>query len=194
LEDVCGTLHDERAMSSASDDLEFVYDDKFVLRRDVCKLQTKEPGEKLAVSFGLAKSSLLSVYEWMLQQTIERNSHIPELLANTGTIPMTKMNISMEIGRIFLVKHGINLDSNLHDTPEEFWEDDRFEQTYIKTMEYFEIDKRMKLINARLEMLHDLHKVLIEEVQNHHATHLEWIVIWLIVIEVVFELYHAFRD
>eukprot|EP00550_Attheya_septentrionalis_P004040 CAMPEP_0198291070 /NCGR_PEP_ID=MMETSP1449-20131203/8723_1 /TAXON_ID=420275 /ORGANISM="Attheya septentrionalis, Strain CCMP2084" /LENGTH=362 /DNA_ID=CAMNT_0043989665 /DNA_START=67 /DNA_END=1155 /DNA_ORIENTATION=- len=193
-DDVCGTLHKEAAITSANDEVNFVYGPDFVLRRDVVQLSTREPGEKLAVSFGVAKSSLLSVYEWMLQQTIERNSDIPEQLAKTGTIHMSKIDISKEIGRIFLVKHGINLDSNLQDTPEEFWEDTMYDLHYTKTMSYFEIHKRMELINNRLKMLQDLHKVLIDEVQNHHAVYLEWIVIWLIVIEVVFELYHAFRD
>eukprot|EP00978_Attheya_sp_CCMP212_P013390 scaffold33693_cov49-Attheya_sp.AAC.5 len=139
-DDVCGTLHKEAAITSANDEVDFVYGPDFVLRRDVVQLSTREPGEKLAVSFGVAKSSLLS------------------------------------------------------DTPEEFWEDTMYDLHYTKTMSYFEIHKRMELINNRLKMLQDLHKVLIDEVQNHHAVYLEWIVIWLIVIEVVFELYHAFRD
>jgi uncharacterized Rmd1/YagE family protein len=193
LQQVCGTRHDPQAVESARDDIEFVYGDLFAIRRDVCQLMTREPGERLAVSFAIAKSSLLSIYEWILQQTIERNSDVPEQLAKHGTIMMSKVSISKEIGNIFLVKHTVNLDSNLQDTPEEFWDDDRFEQTYVKTCEYFELSKRMNLVNNRLKMLEDLHKVLIEEVQTKHNTLLEWVVIWLIALEVVFELYHVFN-
>lgn len=193
LDRVCGTRHDPQAVESACDDIEFVYGDSFAIRRDVCHLMTREPGERLAVSFAIAKSSLLSIYEWILQQTIERNSDVPEQLAKHGTIKMNKVSISKEIGKIFLVKHTVNLDSNLQDTPEEFWDDDRYEQTYVKTCEYFELSKRMNLVNNRLKMLEDLHKVLIEEVQTKHNILLEWVVIWLIALEVVFELYHAFK-
>lgn len=193
LDRVCGTRHDPQAVESACDDIEFVYGDLFAIRRDVCHLMTREPGERLAVSFAIAKSSLLSIYEWILQQTIERNSDVPEQLAKHGTIKMNKVSISKEIGKIFLVKHTVNLDSNLQDTPEEFWDDDRYEQTYVKTCEYFELSKRMNLVNNRLKMLEDLHKVLIEEVQTKHNILLEWVVIWLIALEVVFELYHAFK-
>jgi len=129
--EICGARHDPRAIANACDDLEFVYGDSFSLKHDSCQLMTREPGEKLAVSFGLAKSSLLSIYEWTLEQTIERNSHVTELLAKTGTIPMHKEELSKEIGRIFLVMHMVNLDSDLQDTPEEFWEVRLYNITFV---------------------------------------------------------------
>lgn len=106
-EHVYGTRHDVRAIESACDDMEFNYGETFSLKHDMCCFMSREPGEKLAVSFALAKSSLLSIYEWTLEQTIARNSHITEHLAKTGTIPMHKEDLSKEIGRIFLVMHMI---------------------------------------------------------------------------------------
>lgn len=188
--DVCGVLHNVAAAEEASDEIAFVYGDASSFRMDVVVLFTRDSGEKLAVSFALAKSSLLSIYEWRLQRTIERNSHIPEELAKNGKIAMTREEISQEIGQIFLVKHGINLDSSLVDTPEEFWEDDQFESIYQQAMKYFEISKRLELVNNRLSMLQDLHVVLIEAVENHHAVYLEWIIILLIVVEVLLDLFH----
>ena len=188
--DVCGALHKPSAAEDASDEIAFVFGETSSFKWDVVTLSTRERGEKLAVSFALAKSSLLSIYEWRLQRTIERNSHIPEELAKNGTIHMTREEISREIGRIFLVKHGINLDSALSDTPEEFWEDDRFEGVYDSAMKYFEIPKRLELVNNRLSMIQDLHEVLIQAVENHHAVYLEWIIIILIVVEVALDLFH----
>ena len=121
-DDVCGAAHKPGAAENASDEIAFVYGETSSFKWDVVQLSTRENGEKLAVSFALAKSSLLSVYEWRLQRTIDRNSHIPEELAKNGKIHMSRAEISKEVGRIFLVKHGINLDSSLSDTPEEFWE------------------------------------------------------------------------
>lgn len=188
--DLCGSLHNASAAENASDEIAFVYGETSSFKWDVVSLSTKESGEKLAVSFALAKSSLLSIYEWRLQRTIDRNSHIPEELATNGSIHMTREEISKEVGRIFLVKHGINLDSSLSDTPEEFWEDDRFEGVYESAMKYFEISKRLELVNNRLRMIQDLHEVLIEAVENHHAVYLEWIIIILIVVEVALDLFH----
>ena len=72
----------------------------------------------------------------------------------------------------------------------EFWEDDRFESTYDTTLKYFEISKRLTLVNNRLTMIGELHQVLIEANQNHHAVILEWIIIILIVVEVLLDMLH----
>eukprot|EP00978_Attheya_sp_CCMP212_P013391 scaffold33693_cov49-Attheya_sp.AAC.6 len=115
-----GERKSEQAIAKTQDDIEFVYGDEFSIKHDVCQLSTKDSGEKLAVAFAVAKSSLMMFYEFLLQQNIERNSYIPEQMANTGKITMTKKELSKEIGQIFLVMHEINLDSNIQDTPEEF--------------------------------------------------------------------------
>ena len=192
--DTIGDRYDPEAIESANDEIAFVYGEKFQMKRDVVQLQTTEYGEKLAVSFALAKSANLSIFEWRLDQVIERNSHIPEELAKYGRIHMSRKEISMEIGRIFLVKSGINLENNMLDTPEEFWEDDKFHNEYKKAMEYFDINSRLDLVNTRLAVLHDMNQILIEATQSHHASMLEWTVIILIVFEILVEIYRTYRD
>ena len=166
---------------------------KFVLQRDIATLTTLEYGERLAISFAIAKSSLLSIYELRVQQTIERNSHIPEELADNGEIEMSRREIAQEIGRLFLVKHGINLDNDLIDTPEELWNDDRFESTYETSLRYFQIKPRLDLVNNRLTMLKDLHQVLAEQAENRHGVILEWIIIILIVAEVLLDMIKVYE-
>lgn len=190
LSDFCGDSYSDAEMESARDSISFQYGDKYAIKRDVCTLSTRDSGEKLAVSFALAKSSLLSLYELRVQQVIERNSHIPEEMVKNGRIHMSMREMSREVGRLFLVKHGINLDQSLIDTPEEFWEDDRFEPFYDITLKYFEISKRLSLVNNRLNMIGELHNKIMEENHTHHAVILEWIIILLIVVEVLLDLLH----
>ena len=168
LRKCCGDLYQQDEIDSAMDDMSFQYQhpqlhqdsedgkaiaNTFTIKQDVCMLSTRDSGEKLAVSFALAKSSLLSIYELRVQQVIERNSHLPEEMAKDGKVHMTTHELSQEVGRLFLVKHGINLDQSLIDTPEEFWEDDRFESTYDITLKYLKIMKRLDLVNNRLDMI-----------------------------------------
>ena len=80
------------------------------------------PGEKLAVSFAVAKSANLSIYEWRLEQAVQRNSHIPEDLAKSGELHLNRREINVEIGKLYLLNNAINLETNMLDTPEEFWE------------------------------------------------------------------------
>ena len=117
-----GGFNPMNAIESANDEISFAYGSTFQVKRDVVNLKTREHGEKMALSFALAKSAMLSIFEWRLDQVIERNSYIPEQLAKYGRIAMSSKEISREIGKIYLVKCGINLENNVLDTPEEFWE------------------------------------------------------------------------
>ena len=51
-------------------------------------------------------------------------------------------------------------------------------------MRYLEMSGRTEVLNKRLDMLRELLDVLQQQMENAHAVKLEWIVIWLIVIEV----------
>mmetsp|Transcript_10271 Transcript_10271/g.11374 ORF Transcript_10271/g.11374 Transcript_10271/m.11374 type:complete len:434 (-) Transcript_10271:176-1477(-) len=195
-QDIVGDHIHADAIESANDEITFVYSDKnhFRLYRDTIYLATRDHGEKLAVTFALAKSAHVSIFEWRLDQTIDDHSHIPEELAKTGKISMSRKEISMEIGKIYLVKSAINLENNILDTPQEFWEDDKFHAEYKKAMEYFDIVSRLELVNARLQVMQDMNEILIEAVQSHHSSMLEWTVILLIVFEILVEIYRTYRD
>ena len=98
---------------------DFVIGDTFRWHRDVVQLQTRDAGEKLAVSFAVAKSANLSIYEWRMEQAIQRNAHIPEDLAKHGQLHLNRREINVEVGRLYLLNNAINLETNMLDTPEE---------------------------------------------------------------------------
>ncbi len=50
------------------------------------------------------------------------------------------------------------------------------------------MSQRTEVLNKRLDMLRELLDVLQQQMENAHAVKLEWIVIWLIVIEVVLQV------
>lgn len=183
-----GAPHPSAAIDSAVDDMNFYFGVSTVAHRDEISLTTSKIEEKLAVSFAVAQSTLLSVYEWKLEQTIQRNSHIPYELARTGNISMSQEDISKEVGQLFLDRHLINLDSILLETPEVFWEDDTFEPVFDKVSTYLDVEGRLDIVNKRLDMIRELHEVMIGAAETRHAVRLEWIIIWLIVIEIVVEV------
>ena len=116
--EVMGLKHNVESIESACDEMGFCYGDKFGWHRDVVQLRTRDAGEKLAVSFAFAKSANLSIYEWRLEQAIQRNAHIPEDLAEHGQLHLNRREINVEIGRLYLLNNAINLETNMLDTPE----------------------------------------------------------------------------
>ena len=69
---VLGLKHNAECIESACDEMGFCYGDAFRWRRDVVELHTRDAGEKLAVSFAVAKSSNLSIYEVSLARNIQQ--------------------------------------------------------------------------------------------------------------------------
>lgn len=66
------------------------------------------------------------------------------------------------------------------------------EQDYRMVFDYLEMKSRTDVSNTRLDMLRELLNVLQQQMENAHAVKLEWIVIWLIVVEVVLQLVAIF--
>jgi uncharacterized Rmd1/YagE family protein len=109
-------------------------------------------------------------------------------LANQGSINMDKKEIFKNIGSIFVKKSSVNLHSDMLDTPEVFWESNEFLPFYQKVRKYLDIDKRLEILNKRLDILKELYDMLNNELKNKHECYLEWIIIWLIVVEVLIEV------
>jgi uncharacterized Rmd1/YagE family protein len=116
--EILGLKHNSESIEEACDEMGFCYSEKFSWHRDVVQLHTRDAGEKMAVSFAFAKSANLSIYEWRLEQAIQRNAHIPEDLAEHGELHLNRREINVEIGRLYLLNNAINLETNMLDTPE----------------------------------------------------------------------------
>ena len=65
----------------------------------------------------------------------------------------------------------------------------RLNDYVTQVMRYLEMSGRTEVLNKRLDMLRELLDVLQQQMENAHAVKLEWIVIWLIVIEVVLQVF-----
>jgi len=181
-------LFEDAAAESASDDIEFFCGKKSSVRNDTVELASKDPVERLAVSFAFAQSSLLSVYEYRLDKIIERNEHIPVTLAREGKIQMSQTEISKEIGRLFMERNMINLESDILGTPEFFWQNDEYDPVFRLMIEYMEQEDRLEILNKRLDTVGELLDVLSTQIENQHASKLEIIIIVLITCEVVVQV------
>ena len=69
-----------------------------------------------------------------------------------------------------------------------FWEEDEFEPTYKKVRKYLDMDKRIEVMNQRMDIIRELLELLSTQQDQTHANRLEFIIMVLIVIEVVIEV------
>ncbi len=145
----------------------------------------------MAFSHAIAQSVKLSELEDRVGQTISSTARFPINIAMTGKTQLGRREISRLRGRLYLVETDINLKFELLDTPEFFWEFPELEYLFDMMAKYLDIKSRTESLNKKLGVIHDLLLMLAEEQNHKHLANLEWIIIWLIGIEI---LYFIFQE
>ncbi|KAF9953410.1 hypothetical protein BGZ72_005453 [Mortierella alpina] len=140
---------------------------------------------KLTISHAIAQSVKMTLFEGLIENTINATKNIPQTMAETGKVPMSRTQITKKIGQLFIMRINVNLVSNILDTPEIFWSEPSFQPLYSAIRGYLEIGQRVELLNQRTAVISDLLDMLKEHLTSSHGEQLEWIVIILIFFEIV---------
>lgn len=164
--------------------------EKFRIHSDHITLTTSDIMEKIAASHGIAQSVKLAALEQNAQNTIDDTAYIPKTIAAEGMTRLSRKEISKMRGALYLVKSNIYLNFDLLDTPEFFWEYPELQDFYTTTANYLEVNQRIEILNKKLDIIHELFTMLSDEQKHKHSSTLEWIIIWLIAIEIVIFLVH----
>ncbi|AAW46791.1 hypothetical protein CNBM1680 [Cryptococcus deneoformans B-3501A] len=168
------------------EDLNFYYADYSRIYNDVITLRKGSSYmTKLSLSHALSQSVKISLFEELIMGTIEQTKDIPKSLSETGKIGLPRSEIMKQIGNLFILRININLVGSILDSPEFFWTFPDLEPLYNAARSYLEIGQRVELLNARVDVLQDMLKLLKESVNSSHGERLEAIVIFLIGIEIV---------
>ena len=149
---------------------------------------------KLTISHAIAQSVKLTLFENLIDDTIDSTKHIPYIMARTGKVPLSRTKIIKKIGHLFIMRMNVNLISPILDTPELFWSEPTLEPIYSAARTYLEISQRVELLNQRVTVLSDLLEMLKEHLNSAHGETLEWIIIILIAIEILIGLVTIFFD
>ena len=144
---------------------------------------------KLSVSYALTQSVKLNILEASVSKLLERTAPIQQELAKTGSVSLSKKEISKQIGNLFSERYTINLHSDILDTPEFFWRRPSYEPLYLMTAAFQDISVRQGILNHRLDIIQELYNILSNELNYKHSSRLEIIIIVLITIEVILALY-----
>ena len=111
-------------------------------------------------------------------------------MRDKGEINLNKKEISRNIGIIFMRRSAINLNSDILDTPDIFWNQKTEVEEYYKIIRRFlDINKRVEILNKRMKILKELYDVMNNEIKTQGKFRLEWIVVYLIVIEIFVSLF-----
>ncbi|KAL2212707.1 DUF155-domain-containing protein [Sarocladium strictum] len=165
-----------------------IYND-FITLRDKNNYMTK-----LAISHALAQSVKTSLFEELIASTVETCKDLPTQIARTGKIALSRSEINMQIGELFILRINIHLNGSVLDTPELFWVEPQLEPVYQAVRSYLEMDQRVGLLTERLDVIADLLAVLKDQLSHGHGEKLEWIVIVLIAAEILVAVINIIVD
>ncbi|KAG2497298.1 hypothetical protein HYH03_004881 [Edaphochlamys debaryana] len=177
---------DEFAFNISGSEPPHIQNDTITINRR----QATDHRVRLAISHALAQSTKLSVYEERVVALVEESRHLPQDLAAHGRVSMSTKKLAQLIGKVFLQSSTLNLLSTVMDTPEFFWSaPDHLQALYERACEYLELDTRAEVLNARFEVLQEMLDMLRDHKNNSHAARLEWIIIWLLLVDVILMLF-----
>jgi uncharacterized Rmd1/YagE family protein len=218
--DVVTTLATRHLLPAAEDphverkeveDLEYVEDpsrDSSTMTGDVVVLGTKaevDAGDKanttlakIAFSSGLARSTKLAVLERSLDSYFESTRQIPNLLARGSRFTLSRGFILRKTGELLNLRAQLNHYNELTDSlPDIFWDSRselRLETYYDRVGKALDVGVRIKTLNEKMNYAQEVVNVLRETSSEKHSTRLEWIIIVLIAVEVVFELRRLYME
>ncbi|WYZ34319.1 hypothetical protein EsH8_I_000595 [Colletotrichum jinshuiense] len=187
------------------EDLEYVSDsnkETSSMKGDVVVLGTKleeRDGDrldttlaKIAFSSGLARSTKLAVLESALTAYFESTRKIPSVLSKGSGLPLGRKFILQKTGELLSLRARLNHYSELTDSlPDIFWDSRSelgLEGYYEQVGRALDVNVRIRTLNQKMDYAQEIASVLREMSSEQHSTRLEWIIIILIAVEVVFEL------
>jgi uncharacterized Rmd1/YagE family protein len=108
---------------------------------------------KLAISHALSQSVKTSLFEDLVSETIETTSPLPAVIAQTGSVNLTRRQLNMQIGELFVLRINIHLQGSVLDSPELMWAEPHLEPVYAAVRSYLEIEQRVGLLTERLDVI-----------------------------------------
>jgi uncharacterized Rmd1/YagE family protein len=153
---------------------------------------------KIAFSSGLARSAKLAVLETALDRYFESTRTIPSLLSAGSKLPFTRSFILRKTGELLHVRAQLNLYSELTDSlPDLFWESKHelgLEGYFDRVGRVLDVTIRIRTLNDKIDYANEIASVLREKLSEKHGLFLEWLIIALIAIEVVYGSIHVYKD
>jgi uncharacterized Rmd1/YagE family protein len=140
---------------------------------------------KLSIAYAMAQHLKLCLYESELDKVSARVAHIPSVLAATGSLDINKRDILKLQGELFELISTPRVEAV---PPDFIWDREHLEHCFHATRDYLNLDQRLSLLNSRLDRLDGLFSLCRDVLNTSYGHHLEYIVIFLIILEVAISL------
>jgi len=140
----------------------------------------------------LGQSTALEYFENKVDEMLVRIKEIGLDLKKKGRLDRSSNKIKRFIGNCITTNLDLVANLALLDKPDEIWNDQLLDDLYRETREMFEIRDRYKTLDYKLRMIQENLELIADLLQHRYANWLEWAIIILIAVEIVFFIYELF--
>lgn len=141
--------------------------------------------ERLAlVAALLAQSNTLEHYERVVASITANTAEVTDRLAQ-GKMPPSGSPMLVFIGQSLGIRRELVTQLSVLDPPEAIWEDDSLDRLYHGLQANFEIPQRMRVVEHKLELIHDTAQMVVSINEGRRSHVLELIIILLIAFDIV---------
>lgn len=148
--------------------------------------------DKAAFSSGLARSTKLAALEQSLEKYILSIKGYSERLAGGDVLKLADRDVLRATGQWLQIRGQLNLYSELIETPDLYWSEPELENLYSIVSKQLDIAPRIAILNKKLDYASEFVGIIKTYTSEKASTRLEWMIIILIMVEVVFETFHTF--
>lgn len=186
FETVLGDTEDEQLLFSYSKNATSLNNGRIILNEN--SQEENLALEKYAFSNAMALSVKLAVWEDVLDQYVQSIRWVPEALKRGIKVRMSRKEVLEKTGELISLRYKINLSSDLLMTPDFYWDrPESLENLYDKTCYFLDVYRRTRVMNEKLNHCTEMVELLRTHLSEKHSFRLEWGIIALIAVEVLFE-------
>ena len=143
-------------------------------------------GKLKIISLALAQSVALDYFETSVSAAMARFHPVVRTMREEGTLRLKPGEVLSLVAFAMEVRAIVLENLTLFDDPPESWESESLAHLDSELFDQFDLEERISAINQKLGYLKDAGSTLMEVLTNRKSVRLEWIVIILIFVEIVF--------
>jgi uncharacterized Rmd1/YagE family protein len=144
--------------------------------------------EQFSVSCAMSESGQIAVLENRMSKILEQSQTIATAIRERGRLLLTHQEVLQWIGELFTLRVALNNENSAYNSF--FWDRLQLDELSAETAQYLDLAARRGLMNRRLTYMAELAELIRTTRSEQMSVRLEWGIIVLIVIEVLFECSH----
>ncbi|CAJ2672424.1 unnamed protein product [Trifolium pratense] len=137
-------------------------------------------------------------YSTELGKYFESTRNIPKVLSKNSRLPFNRRFMLQKTGELLELRAQLNHYSELTDSlPDLFWDSRHelgLEGYYDQVGRALDVGVRIKTLNEKMDYAQEIASIMRHTLSEKHSSHLEWIIIILITVEVGFELRREWKE